>query len=52
VEVNFVANQPGPALLQCQQQDHRDNGLMAMLQYTAAPAAGAKSSTTPGNTKK
>ncbi len=42
VEVDFVADQPGPALLQCQQQMQADNGLMAMVQYGAAPAPAAK----------
>jgi FtsP/CotA-like multicopper oxidase with cupredoxin domain len=33
VAVDFLADQPGPALLRCQQQNHGDFGLMALLEY-------------------
>jgi FtsP/CotA-like multicopper oxidase with cupredoxin domain len=33
VEVEFVANNPGPTLFHCHQQLHMDYGFMAMLQY-------------------
>ena len=33
VEVDFVADNPGPTLFHCHQQLHMDNGFMAMLQY-------------------
>jgi FtsP/CotA-like multicopper oxidase with cupredoxin domain len=34
VEVDFVANNPGPALFYCTRQLHRDFGLMALVDYT------------------
>jgi FtsP/CotA-like multicopper oxidase with cupredoxin domain len=34
VEVDFVADQPGPALLQSQQQIHMDFGLMTLIEYS------------------
>lgn len=34
LEVDFVADSPGPALLHCTRQLHRDFGLMALLDYT------------------
>jgi FtsP/CotA-like multicopper oxidase with cupredoxin domain len=34
VEVDFVADQPGPALLQSQNQLHADFGLMTLVQYS------------------
>lgn len=33
VEVDFLANNPGPSLLHCHMQLHMDFGFMAMLQY-------------------
>ena len=33
VEVDFVANNPGPTLFHCHQQMHMDFGFMTMLQY-------------------
>ena len=33
VEVDFVANNPGPTLFHCHQQMHMDYGFMTMLQY-------------------
>jgi FtsP/CotA-like multicopper oxidase with cupredoxin domain len=33
VEVDFVADNPGPTLFHCHQQLHMDYGFMAMLQY-------------------
>ncbi|MFY9949909.1 MAG: multicopper oxidase domain-containing protein [Candidatus Sulfotelmatobacter sp.] len=35
VEVEFVADNPGPTLFHCHQQLHMDYGFMAMLQYDA-----------------
>jgi FtsP/CotA-like multicopper oxidase with cupredoxin domain len=34
VEVDFVADNPGPALFYCTRQLHRDFGLMALVDYT------------------
>jgi FtsP/CotA-like multicopper oxidase with cupredoxin domain len=34
LEVDFVADHPGPALLYCTRQFHKDFGLMALLDYT------------------
>ena len=33
VEVDFVANNPGPTLFHCHQQMHMDYGFMTMLEY-------------------
>jgi FtsP/CotA-like multicopper oxidase with cupredoxin domain len=33
VEVDIVANQPGPSLFHCHQQFHMDFGFMALMQY-------------------
>ena len=33
VEVDFLANQPGPALFHCHQQFHMDFGFMALMKY-------------------
>lgn len=33
VEVDFIANFPGPTLLHCHQQFHMDEGLLILLQY-------------------
>ena len=35
VEVQFVANNPGPSLFHCHMQLHMDYGFMALVQYTA-----------------
>jgi FtsP/CotA-like multicopper oxidase with cupredoxin domain len=35
VEVDLMANQPGPSLFHCHQQFHMDFGFMAVMQYTA-----------------
>lgn len=32
-EVDFIADHPGATLLHCHQQDHMDNGFMAVFQY-------------------
>jgi FtsP/CotA-like multicopper oxidase with cupredoxin domain len=41
VEVQFVADNPGPTLFHCHQQLHMDFGFMAMVEYegynSAAP---------------
>jgi len=34
VEVDFVANNPGPTLFHCHQQFHMDFGFMALMQYS------------------
>jgi FtsP/CotA-like multicopper oxidase with cupredoxin domain len=34
VEVDFVANNPGPTLFHCHQQFHMDFGFMTMMQYS------------------
>ena len=33
VEVEFTANNPGPTLFHCHQQNHMDAGFMMLLQY-------------------
>jgi FtsP/CotA-like multicopper oxidase with cupredoxin domain len=33
VEVDFVADNPGPTLFHCHQQMHMDYGFMALLEY-------------------
>jgi len=33
VEVDFVANDPGPSLLHCHHQDHQDEGFMGLVTY-------------------
>jgi len=33
VEVDFMANNPGPTLFHCHQQMHMDYGFMALMQY-------------------
>jgi FtsP/CotA-like multicopper oxidase with cupredoxin domain len=33
VEVDFVANNPGPTLFHCHQQLHMDYGFMTLLEY-------------------
>lgn len=33
VEIDVVADQPGPSLFHCHQQFHMDNGFMAMMRY-------------------
>ena len=33
MEVDFVADNPGPTLFHCHQQLHMDYGFMALLQY-------------------
>ena len=44
VEVQFVADNPGPTLFHCHQQLHMDFGFMAMVEYegykSAAPMPG------------
>jgi len=35
VEVDIIANQPGPSLFHCHQQFHMDFGFMAVMQYGA-----------------
>ncbi|HWP85120.1 MAG TPA: multicopper oxidase family protein, partial [Terriglobia bacterium] len=34
VEVDFIADNPGPTLLHCHQQFHMDSGLMTMIHYS------------------
>ena len=34
LEVEFVADNPGPTLFHCHQQEHMDFGFMALLDYT------------------
>jgi FtsP/CotA-like multicopper oxidase with cupredoxin domain len=34
VEVDFVADNPGPSLLHCHMQEHQDFGFMTLLKYT------------------
>jgi len=34
LEVDFVADSPGPALLHCTRQLHSDFGLVALIDYT------------------
>jgi FtsP/CotA-like multicopper oxidase with cupredoxin domain len=38
VEVDLVANNPGPSLFHCHMQLHMDFGFMTMLQYVGQPA--------------
>ena len=33
VEIDFVADDPGPSLLHCHYQDHQDEGFMGMVTY-------------------
>src|SRR5262245_15448812 len=33
VEIDFIADDPGPALLHCHNQDHQDEGFMGMMTY-------------------
>jgi FtsP/CotA-like multicopper oxidase with cupredoxin domain len=33
VEIDFVANDPGPSLLHCHHQDHQDEGFMGLVTY-------------------
>jgi FtsP/CotA-like multicopper oxidase with cupredoxin domain len=33
VEIDFVADDPGPALLHCHHQDHQDEGFMGLVTY-------------------
>ena len=33
VEVDFVADDPGPSLLHCHHQDHQDEGFMGLVTY-------------------
>jgi FtsP/CotA-like multicopper oxidase with cupredoxin domain len=33
VEVEFTANDPGPTLFHCHQQNHMDAGFMMLLRY-------------------
>jgi FtsP/CotA-like multicopper oxidase with cupredoxin domain len=33
VEIDFVANDPGPSLLHCHHQDHQDEGFMGLITY-------------------
>ena len=33
VEIDFVANDPGPTLLHCHHQDHQDEGFMGLMTY-------------------
>jgi FtsP/CotA-like multicopper oxidase with cupredoxin domain len=35
VEVDLLANTPGPSLLHCHQQFHMDFGFMTVMQYRA-----------------
>ena len=35
VEVDFVADNPGPTLLHCHQQFHMDSGFMVMMEYAS-----------------
>jgi FtsP/CotA-like multicopper oxidase with cupredoxin domain len=34
-EIEFVADNPGPTLFHCHQQDHQDEGFMGMIMYPA-----------------
>jgi len=38
VEVDLVANNPGPSLFHCHMQLHMDFGFMTMLEYVGQPA--------------
>jgi FtsP/CotA-like multicopper oxidase with cupredoxin domain len=33
VEIDFVADDPGPTLLHCHHQDHQDEGFMSLVTY-------------------
>ena len=33
VEIDFIANDPGPTLLHCHHQDHQDEGFMGLVTY-------------------
>ena len=33
VEIDFIANDPGPSLLHCHHQDHQDEGFMGLVTY-------------------
>jgi FtsP/CotA-like multicopper oxidase with cupredoxin domain len=33
VEIDFTADDPGPALLHCHHQDHQDEGFMGLVTY-------------------
>ena len=33
VEIDFVADDPGPTLLHCHHQDHQDEGFMGLMTY-------------------
>ena len=35
-EIDFVADNPGPALFHCHMQDHQDFGFMALVKYAAS----------------
>jgi FtsP/CotA-like multicopper oxidase with cupredoxin domain len=35
VDVDFLADNPGPTLFHCHQQMHMDYGFMALMQYDA-----------------
>jgi FtsP/CotA-like multicopper oxidase with cupredoxin domain len=34
-EIDFVADNPGPALLHCHMQDHQDFGFMTIVRYAS-----------------
>ena len=33
LEIDFLADNPGPALFHCHMQDHQDFGFMALVKY-------------------
>jgi len=33
VEIDFIADDPGPSLLHCHHQDHQDEGFMGLVTY-------------------
>jgi hypothetical protein len=33
VEIDFIADDPGPTLLHCHHQDHEDEGFMGLVTY-------------------
>jgi FtsP/CotA-like multicopper oxidase with cupredoxin domain len=39
VEVDFVADNPGPSLFHCHMQLHMDYGFMTLVQYGGDPSA-------------
>jgi FtsP/CotA-like multicopper oxidase with cupredoxin domain len=41
VEVDVVADNPGPTLLHCHQQFHMDSGFMVMMEYAGQPSRAA-----------